>query len=122
MIRSAWDLLVHAATTAPVWVWPMLGAWVIAVGATQAIKQSWLREDLPPKVRHRATQLLAVVFALVASWTLWPAELHWKHGIAVGAAVGLWAPASYALAMKIVGHRWPWLRERLSGDRATPGE
>lgn len=116
MIRAAWDLLLHIAGTAPVWVGPMVLAWLISVGATQAIKP-WLPESLSARSRHRATQLIAIGFGLSTSYALWPESLDWRTGAAVGGAVGLWGPLSYALFRKAAEHRWPWLRERLSGDR-----
>jgi len=116
VIRAAWDLLLHIAGTAPVWVGPMVLAWLISVGATQAIKP-WLPESLSDRSRHRATQGIALGFGLATSYALWPVELDWRTGAAVGGAVGLWGPVSYALFRRIAEHRWPWLRERLSGDR-----
>jgi hypothetical protein len=118
-MRAAWDLLVHVVGTAPVWFGPMLLAWFIAVGATQAIKP-WLPDRMSNRERHRATQLIALGFGLLTSWSLWPASLDWRTGAAVGGAVGLWGPVSYALFRKAAEHRWPWLRERLSGDRPNP--
>jgi len=50
------------------------------------------------------------------SFLLWPPELHWKHGAVVGAIVSFGVPALYPVAMKVIEHRWPWLRERFSGD------
>lgn len=119
MIRGAWDLLVHIVATAPQWVGPMVLAWLIAVGATQFLKP-WLPEGLPDRVRHRTTQAIALVFGLFTSYALWPVDLDWRTGAAVGGAVGLWGPVSYALFRKAAEHRWPWLRERLSGDRPNP--
>jgi len=117
-VRATWDLLTHIVGTAPIWFGPMLLAWLLAVGFTQGAKY-WLRDDLPARTRHRATQLIAILSALVTSFALWPEELHWKHGIAVGAAVGLWAPASYSLLARVVWKRWPWLGEKLSGDKSN---
>lgn len=117
-MRAGWDLLTHIVGTAPVWVGPMLLAWLIAVGATQAIKH-WLPETLTTRSRHRATQLIAIGFGLAISYALWPPELDWRTGAAVGGAVGLWGPVSYAIFRKAAEHRWPWLRSRMSGDRLT---
>lgn len=119
MIRGAWDLLVHVVATAPQWFAPMLLAWLIAVGATQVFK-SWVPASWSALSRHRATQLIAIGFGLAISYVLWPADLDWRTGAAVGGAVGLWGPVSYALFRKAAEHRWPWLRERLSGDRPNP--
>jgi hypothetical protein len=116
MIRSAWDLLTHVVSTAPEWFGPMLLAWFLAVGATQAVKP-WLPERMSNRERHRATQLIAIGFGLAASYNLWPASLDWRTGAAVGAVVGLWGPMSYMIFRKAIEHRWPWLRDRISGDK-----
>ncbi len=121
MIRAGWDLLVHVVGTAPTWFAPMLLAWLISVGATQRVKY-WLPERMSSRERHRAIQLIALGFGLATSYLLWPPDLDWRTGAAVGGAVGLWGPVSYALFRKAIEHRWPWLRERLSGDRANTSE
>lgn len=116
MIRSAWDLLTHVVSTAPIWFWPMFAAVVLTVLATQEAKH-WLPAKMGARQRHHATRLVAVIIGMGISFALWPAELHWKHGAVIGAIVSMGVPACYPLVMKIIEHRWPWLRKRLSGDK-----
>lgn len=119
MIRSAWDLLTHVVSTAPIWFWPMLAAVLLTLLVTQEAKR-WLPERMSSKERHLATQMVAVLIGMGISFALWPAELHWKHGAVVGAIVSLGTPALYPICMKIIEHRWPWLREKLSGNKPNP--
>jgi cell division protein FtsW (lipid II flippase) len=119
VIRSAWDLLTHVVSTSPIWFWPMLASLLLSVLVTQAAKPN-LPERLSSKERHRLTQLVAFVIALAISMLLWPPELHWKHGIVVGSIVGLASPAIYPLLRNIIAHRWPHMRDWLSGDKPNP--
>lgn len=118
-MQAIWDFLMHVVATAPTWSGPMVIAWLLAVGVTQWVK-AWIPSTWSPQQRHRGTQLLALVFGLSSSWLLWPADLSPRYGAVVGLLVGLWAPFSWWLLVRYVLHRWPWLRERVSGD-VEPG-
>lgn len=118
-MRAAWDFALHVANTVPdVWV-RMAIAWLFATAATQYAKQ-FLREDLPEKTRHRATQLIAILFGLAASALLWPYDVDWRLGMCFGGLIALWGPVAFALAQKVIWHHWPWLGEKLSGDKPNP--
>jgi hypothetical protein len=119
MIRSAWDLAMHIVGTSPTWGWPMLASVLLTILVTQYVKKAWLPSAMSSRERHRVTQLVAVVIGMGTSFVLWPADLHWKHGAVVGAIVSFGAPALYPIGMKIIEHRWPWLREKFSGDTPT---
>lgn len=118
-MQAIWDFLMHVVATAPELFWSMLAAWLLAVGVTQWVK-GWIPSTWSPLQRHRATQLLALACGLSSSWLLWPESLPLRYWPVVGLLVGLWAPFSWWLTVRYVLRRWPWLRERVSGD-VEPG-
>lgn len=119
-MRSGWDLLMHVVATSPIWFWPMVASVLLTVLVVQFVKKFVLPNAMNSIERHRVTQLVAVVIGMGTSFLLWPVELHWKHGAVVGAIVSFGVPALYPTVVKVIHHRWPWLRERLSGDRPNP--
>ena len=115
MIRSAWDLLIHMVETVPPWLPPVLLAWLISVAMTQAVKAG--STDIPKGRRNLILRAVAASSAIAVCWGLWAdTGLSPGVGFVAGLAVGLWSPLSWAILTRVVGKRWPHLRDVLAAD------
>ena len=115
MIRSAWDLLVHITETVPPGLPPVILSWLISVAMTQAVKAGSI--DIPSHCRNLILRAVAASSAVAVCWGLWSdTGLSACVGFVVGLAVGLWSPLSWAILARVVGKRWPHLRDILAAD------
>lgn len=114
-IREAFDLLRHAVETAPFGFWPLVVATLMSWGVTQRAK-FWLPEAWSPRLRTLLCQSIAFWTGLLTTLLFWPS----KAGAAAGTLVGLWSPLCYAIAVRIVGTKFPHLREAWSQDTRDP--
>lgn len=115
MIRSAWDLLVHMTETVPPWLPPVILSWLISVALTQAVKTG--STDIPAGRRNLILRAVAASSAIAVCWGLWAdTGLSPGVGFVAGLAVGLWSPLSWAILTRVVGKRWPHLRDVLAAD------
>jgi hypothetical protein len=112
----------HVVATSPIWFWPIVASVLMTLLLVQFVKKFVLPSAMSSRKRHLVTQMVAVLIGMGTSFLLWPAELDWKHGAVVGAIVSFGVPAIYPIGTKVIYHRWPWLRDRLSGDRANTSE
>ena len=118
MIRSTWDTILHMLATVPDWVAPIAMAWLISVALTQALKASI--GAIPDSHRNLILRTVAASSAVVVCWALWSdTGLPAGTGIVAGLAVGLWSPLSWAILTRVVGTRWPHLRDILAADGRT---
>jgi len=110
-ISAIWDAFVHIVTNTPEGVWPMILAFLCSVLVTQRVK-FYLPLDWHPEWRHLLTQGIAFWAAFIPGVLLW----HSLSGLVAIACVGMASPTAYAIVIRLVGMRWPWLREYLSQD------
>lgn len=115
-IREGWDIAVHVLQTSPLGFWPLIAGCLVSWGGTQ-----WIKFFLPLSWSARARlgicRLIAFGLGFAVTYVLWP-ELP---GAIAGVIVGVWAPFSYAVAARIVGWKFPALREAWSQDTREPG-
>lgn len=115
-IREGWDVVTHVVATSPLGFWPLVAGCLLSWGGTQWIK-FWLPLRWSSRTRLGLCRLIAFGLGLGVTWLLWPT----RAGIIAGVAVGTWAPFTYAIAARIVGWKFPALREEWSQDtRDTP--
>ena len=111
LARQLWDLLVHVMSTSPAGAWPLVLAMVGSGLITQRVK-FWSPMTWPAKSRALFAQLTAFTSALGIVWVLWPTPI----GFVAGGCIGICSPVVYAIAVRLIGMRWPWMRDLLSQD------
>ena len=110
-LRECWDLLVYVIGTSPAGVWPLVLAFVGSALITQRVK-FWIPFNWPGRVREALAQATAFWSAVAIVWLLWPT----RSGLIAGVCIGIASPVLYAITVRAVGMRWPWLRDLLSQD------
>lgn len=110
-LRACWDLLVHIASTSPAGAWPLLLALVGSALITQRVK-FWTPYEWPARSRALCAQAAAFISALAIVLVLWPT----RNGIVAGICIGIASPVLYAITVRAIGLRWPWVRDLLSQD------
>lgn len=110
-LRAAWDLCVHIMSTSPAGLWPLVLAMVGSALITQRVK-FWTPMRWSASNRALCAQATAFCSALGIVIALWPT----RHGIIAGACIGVASPTLYAITVRVIGMRWPWVRDLLSQD------
>ncbi len=110
-MSSIWETVLRFIESEPRGFWAVCAGHLVAWGATQRAKR-YLPERLSRSTRHSLTQLIAAFVGATSTIVLWPC----RDGAIAALAVGLWAPTSWWVTVRIVGHYWPELRKQLSGD------
>lgn len=111
LARSIWDFAVYVLATSPAGVWPLVLAMIGSGLITQRVKY-WSPIEWPAKQRALFAQLTAFTSALGIVWILWPTPL----GFVAGGCIGIASPVVYAITVRLIGLRWPWMRDLLSQD------
>lgn len=120
-MRSAWDLVVHVNDTMPAWLSVVVLAWLISVALTQLVKAAPLH--IPDDRRNLLLRAIAAFSAVVTCWALWAdTGLSPRLGFIAGLVVGLWSPLSWAILTRVIGTRWPHLRDALAADSSRTKE
>lgn len=90
----------------------------IAIGFTQ-----WAKFPLrlytdsrryPLAVFRFLTRTIAASVGLAVTWVAWPDPGKW--GFLWGCVTGFFAPPTYTVIIRVVGHFWPWLASKASTD------
>jgi hypothetical protein len=110
-LRECWDLLVYVVGTSPAGLWPLFLALLGSALFTQHVK-FYIPSQWPPKMRSLAAQGVAFMTALGIVLALWPTP----NGLAAGFCIGLASPTVYAVAVRLIGLKWPQIRDLLSQD------
>lgn len=111
LLADAWKLLMDVFTSAPLGLWTMLLAFLGSALITQRAK-FWLPVSWDPYVRAALTQSIAFWSALGITFLLWPMRI----GLIAGGIIGIASPTLYAITVRLIGKRWPDLRDLLSQD------
>lgn len=110
-LRECWDLLVYVVGTSPAGLWPLVLAMVGSGLFTQRVK-FYIPPQWPPHLRSLAAQGVAFMTALGIVLALWPTPT----GLAAGFCIGLASPTVYAITVRLIGLKWPEVRDILSQD------
>jgi hypothetical protein len=110
-MKAIYDFLLYVHSTMPPWVVAVFLGWGMSISVTQPIK-FLLPLRMDPKVRANIARICAFCTGCVAVVYYMPGVTGWL----VGFMVGVWSPTAYWLLMLVVGHRFPWLKDFLSGD------
>lgn len=110
-LTSAWNLALAIFNGAPLGMWTLLLAFLGSALLTQRAK-FWLPIEWTPRTRAAVSQALAFWTAVAITWALWPVRI----GLIAGACVGIASPTLYAVSVRLIGIRWPSLRDVLSQD------
>lgn len=115
-LRESWDLLVYVISTSPSGLWPLVLAMIGSGLLTQRVK-FYVPQTWPARLRSLAAQGVAFMSALGIVLALWPTPT----GLAAGFCIGLASPTVYAITVRVVGRKWPWIRDLLSQDPEARG-
>lgn len=110
-MESAWDFALHVFTTMPAGLRAMLLGWALAITVTQPLKFL-----LPLRWEPATREMLARIVAFLVACSTVCIAMPTPTGLALGIIVGVWAPFFYWLLLRVLGDRWPRLRDALSGD------
>lgn len=108
---DAWHFLMEVLSTAPLGFWTVLLSFFGSALLTQRAK-FWLPIEWTERARALLTQSIAFWSALVITWLLWPTTI----GLIAGGCVGIASPTMYAILVRVIGLKWPDLRDLLSQD------
>ena len=106
-----WNAILNLIATAPLGLWTLVIAVVLSSLLAQRVK-FWLPSCWPKMARTGITQLTAFFSAMFVTWALWPVPI----GLFAGAIAGLISPTLYAITVRLIGLKWPDLRDVLSKD------
>ena len=113
-MTAIWDFLVHVVKTAPVAFWPCIVGFLIASIGTQWLK-FMLREEWNKHLRASLSALMAFCLGFATTFVLWPT----LYGGFAAAITGMAAPTVYAVGVRLIGLKWPAVRDLLSQDVRT---
>ncbi len=116
-MKDTWDFLVHVVSTAPTPLWPILVGVTFSALFTQRVKMAFpLRWS--QHLRATLTQLVAMLAGFVSVFAVWQTT----YGALCGLIAGMLAPTSYFVAVRLIGLKWPQLRDLLSADVREEGK
>lgn len=115
--KSAYDFAVYVITTAPFGLWPLLIGLLFSSLLTQHVK-FYMPLSWPTRARASFTQAIAFTSGLGATYALWRDE----YGLFCGAIVGMVSPTLYAITVRIIGIKFPAIRDLLSADVREEGK
>lgn len=110
-MNETWDFLVHVVQSAPTAFWPMIVGFLMASIGTQWLK-FMLKEELNKYLRASLSTLIAFVIGFTTTLVLWPTV----YGAFAAAITGMAAPTVYAITVRVIGIKWPAIRDLLSQD------
>ena len=110
-LTSAWAFVLSVINGAPLGFWTLLLAFLVSALVTQRIK-FWLPPEWSQRRRTAVTQGIAFWTALAVTWELWPEPI----GLLAGVCVGIASPVLWAILVRLIGIRWPAIRDLLSQD------
>ena len=111
LLRNSWDLAVYVISTSPNGLWPLVLALIGSALFTQRVK-FYIPACWPARMRTACAQGVAFMTALAIVLALWPTP----NGLVAGFCIGLASPTIYAIAVRLIGLRWPAIRDILSQD------
>jgi len=114
LIRDSWDAVLYVCTTSPAALWPLLLALAGSIVFTQAVKQ-WIPERWTYRQRRFTAQFVAFLSAVLIVLFTMPTRLV----IIAGAIIGVASPVIYFVAVRLIGMKWPFVREWLSQDAVS---
>ncbi len=115
--KSVYDFLNHVVQTAPTGFWPLIVGLLFSSLLTQHLK-FYMPLSWPTRARASFTQAIAFASGLGATYALWRDE----YGLFCGAIVGMVSPTLYAITVRLIGLKWPQLRDLLSADVREEGK
>ena len=113
-MSATWDFLIHVVSTAPIAFWPMIVGFLMSAIGTQWLK-FMLKEELNRHLRASLCALMAFVIGFSTTLVLWPTV----YGAFAGMITGMAAPTCYAVCVRLIGIKWPAVRDLLSQDVRT---
>lgn len=113
-MNSLADAIAHLVSVVPIQAWAMALALILSALVTQRFK-FWLPDFGHPMLRTLATQAIAFWTALIVTWAMW----RTLAGLLTGACIGIASPTLYAIFVRVVGVKYPDIRELLSKDDAA---
>ena len=111
LLSDAWALLLRVLESAPLGLWTLVLACCTSALLTQRAK-FWLPIRWSKASRLLLTQGIAFWSALAVTWALWPT----RPGLIAGCCIGIASPTLYAVTVRLIGLRWPAIRDLLSQD------
>jgi hypothetical protein len=110
-IGTAADTIAHVLSVIPMQAWAMLLGLAASALITQRAK-FWIPIEWNPMLRTFLCQTIAFVVAVVVVWLIWPSVV----GFVAAVCIGIASPTLYAITVRLIGMRWPALRDLLSQD------
>ena len=110
-VTAAWDALMHVLNTAPMGLWSLLLSLLFSGLVTQWLK-FYVPIEWPAPRRAGTVRLLAFFLAVTPMFFMWPTAV----GIMCGAIIGVISPVAYAVSVRLIGLKWPAIRDLLSQD------
>jgi hypothetical protein len=110
-LKACWDFLRHVTETAPTAFWPLIVGLLFSALLTQKFKFA-LPLSWPTRTRASITQAVAMLSGFGATYALWPT----LAGAFSGAIVGMASPTCYYIFVRVLGTKYPVLRDILSAD------
>ncbi len=112
ILRSIWQFLLEVNNSAPAAFWPCIVGLLFSALVTQLIKGVIYKDEWSQRAKANYTRLIAFLLGIGSTTFLWRNE----YGFFCGAIVGCLSPFLYAVAVRLIGLRWPHYRDLLSQD------
>lgn len=111
LLTKAADAIAHALSVIPAQAWAMLLGLLASALITQRAK-FWIPLCWDARLRAFVCQAIAFWTAVIVVWLLWPT----RAGLIGAGVIGIASPTLYAIAVRLIGKRWPDVRDLLSQD------
>ncbi len=110
-LKSGYDFFLHITSSAPPPLWAIVLSLLVSMVFTQWAK-FWFPLAWPTRARAAFAQAIAFATGFGACTALWPT----LYGGFVGVVIGCASPTLYAIAVRVVGIKYPSIRDLLSAD------
>lgn len=110
-INGIADAIAHVIAVIPMPAWAMILGLLASALVTQRVK-FWIPDFGHPMLRTLATQTVAFWIAAIVTWLFWQT---WAGAIS-GACIGIASPTLYAIFVRVIGIKYPGVRDLLSKD------